>query len=141
MSQIAEVIHNRYKTCTFVLLFNLSGLIRANQYLPTCCHSDPFLDSHPVFSAQNDVASRAFDRAEAETTPSEVTGGSTSTVIRHFVMGLIAHAEGPVFSGLPGQDGSLPDVLVNCSRIVLVDVDDRADRGEMFSPFPLFPRA
>jgi hypothetical protein len=28
-------------------------------------------------------------------------------------------------------------MLVNCSRTVLVDVDDGADRGEMFSPFPL----
>jgi hypothetical protein len=101
----------------------------------------PFLDSHLVFSAPNDVAIRAFDRAEAETTPSEVTGGLTSTFIRHFRYGLIAHAEGPVIPGLHGQDASLPDMLVNGSRIVLVDVDDSADRGEMFSPFPLFPRA
>ena len=127
MRQIVEANRNRYRACTFDTCHGL--FVRVDS------------DSHPVFSAQNDVASRAFDRAEAETTPSEVTGGSSSTVIRHFVMGLIAHAEGPVFSGLPGQDGSLPDVLVNCSRIVLVDVDDRADRGEMFSPFPLFPRA
>jgi len=81
-----------------------------------------------VFSAPNDVAIRAFDRAEAETTPSEVTG------------------EGPVIPGLHGQDASLPDMLVNGSRIVLVDVDDSADRverhrfsddigREMFSPY------
>ncbi|KAN0126362.1 hypothetical protein V8E52_000002 [Russula decolorans] len=113
MSQIAEAIHNRYRT---------------------------------LFSAPNDVAIRAFDRAEAETTPSEVTGGLTSTFIRHFRYGLIAHAEGPVIPGLHGQDASLPDMLVNGSRIVLVDVDDSADRverhrfsddigREMFSPY------
>jgi hypothetical protein len=85
MCQIAEAIHSRYRTCTFVLLLYVSGLICANRFLPT--YRNPFLDSHPVFSAPMDVAIDAFDRVEMETTPSEVTGGLTSTFIRHFVMG------------------------------------------------------
>ena len=103
-------------------------------------YRNPFVDSHPVFSAPIDVTNRTLDRVEVETTPSEVTGGLISTFIRHLSR-LIAHAEGPVILGLHAEDASLPDVLANCSRTVLVDVDYSADRGEMFSPFPLFPRA
>jgi hypothetical protein len=58
-----------------------------------------------------------------------------------FSYGLIAHAEGPFTLGLHGLDASLTDMLANSSRTVLVDADDSADRGEMFSPFRLSPRA
>ncbi|KAF8494119.1 hypothetical protein F5888DRAFT_1718747 [Russula emetica] len=98
-----QVIHSRYRTCTFVLLLYVSGLI---------------LSSAPI-----DVAIGAIDRVEVEATLSEVTG------------------EGPFTYGLHGQHASLPDMFTNRSHTVLVDVDDSADRGEMFSPFPLLPRA
>jgi hypothetical protein len=61
--------------------------------------SQPFLDSHPVFSAPIDVAIGAFDRVEVETTPSEVIRGLTSTFIRHFVIGLLRTQRGPLPSG------------------------------------------
>jgi hypothetical protein len=127
MRQIVEANRNRYRACTF-----------------DTCHGSFVridFDSHPVFSAPIDVATGAFDRAEVETTPSEFSGGLTSTYHAAFRYGLIAHAEGPFTLGLHGLDASLPDMLANSSRTVLVDADDSADRGEMFSPFRLFPRA
>jgi hypothetical protein len=79
MCEITEAINGRYRTCTFVLLLYVSGLIRANQFLLT--YHNPSLDSHPVFSAPVDVVTGTSDRVEVETTPSEVTEGLTSTFI------------------------------------------------------------
>jgi hypothetical protein len=73
MRQIVEANRNRCRACTF------------DTYQGSFVRID--FDSHPVFSAPIDVATGAFDRAEVETTPSEFSGGLTSTFMRHFVMG------------------------------------------------------